>query len=517
MNDGKLPVRNCSCRGDAAGFAHLSCLIEYAKSKSKNLIGTSYDNHKKNIRDNRFEDEANGAWHLCPNCEHVESACRNDYGLAVALRVNIESISDVLVERTNFQRIPLSRSGGDDASLSGVNVALRDEAVFLLKRFMSWVSKELKSNKSIFAKFMYMPPTSNEYQMYKKTMKCDAYANERLGLMYNMDQTKENCETAVKYMKRTQVIFKMLHGCQEEYNMVTANVERTKNTLARLDGKTSVDHDFSEVKRKVYEYNIRGYGKNHDITIFSGIELSENLRQEKHGIEAQCLATKLSASCRQVLGPNHAYTKRIDKILSACKERLVIVFPDPTKPDWKRFNALRYEDDGDVSVLMGPIEEPRNIITKREFSFPRDNVLLNLGLPVSCHGLKNSSHLNGEVGGINHFYNAKTKHPIEASLILLTFLLEHQWFRAVVHFANKSLPPAAVKLENLRIVFDPTIVALVDVAVPAPPTPQRKTEEYSTCWTCNVCRVAQFPTYEDAVEHEKECTGLPQDASTSTI
>jgi hypothetical protein len=43
-NDGKLPVRDCSCRGDAAGFAHLSCPIEeYAKSKSKNLIGTSYD------------------------------------------------------------------------------------------------------------------------------------------------------------------------------------------------------------------------------------------------------------------------------------------------------------------------------------------------------------------------------------------------------------------------------------------------------------------------------------------
>jgi hypothetical protein len=168
-NNGKLPVRDCSCRGDAAGFAHLPCLIEYAKSKSKNLIGTSYGKHEKNIRDYRFDDEANGAWHVCPNCEQqyqnqhridlsrafvafVESACRNDYGLAVALRVNIESISDVLMERTNFQRIPLSESGGDDDALSAVNVALRDEAAILLKRYMSWVSKELKSNKSIFAK-----------------------------------------------------------------------------------------------------------------------------------------------------------------------------------------------------------------------------------------------------------------------------------------------------------------------------------------------------------------------------
>jgi hypothetical protein len=74
---------------------------------------------------------------------------------------------------------------------------------------------------------MYMPPTSNEYHVYKEAMKRDAYANERLWLMYLMDHTRENCETAVKYLKRTQVIYKMLHGCQEEYNVVTANIERT--------------------------------------------------------------------------------------------------------------------------------------------------------------------------------------------------------------------------------------------------------------------------------------------------
>ena len=28
-------VRDCSCRGDSAGFAHLDCLIKYAEQKSK--------------------------------------------------------------------------------------------------------------------------------------------------------------------------------------------------------------------------------------------------------------------------------------------------------------------------------------------------------------------------------------------------------------------------------------------------------------------------------------------------
>jgi len=28
-------VRDCSCRGDTAGFAHLSCIVEYAEQKSE--------------------------------------------------------------------------------------------------------------------------------------------------------------------------------------------------------------------------------------------------------------------------------------------------------------------------------------------------------------------------------------------------------------------------------------------------------------------------------------------------
>ena len=32
---GKPLVRNCSCSGNMAGFTHISCIIEYAKQKSK--------------------------------------------------------------------------------------------------------------------------------------------------------------------------------------------------------------------------------------------------------------------------------------------------------------------------------------------------------------------------------------------------------------------------------------------------------------------------------------------------
>jgi hypothetical protein len=34
-DEGGPLVRDCSCRGDNAGFAHLSCIIQYAEQKSK--------------------------------------------------------------------------------------------------------------------------------------------------------------------------------------------------------------------------------------------------------------------------------------------------------------------------------------------------------------------------------------------------------------------------------------------------------------------------------------------------
>jgi hypothetical protein len=38
---GKPPVRDCSCRGDDAGFAHVSCIVEYARRKSIEGAGPS--------------------------------------------------------------------------------------------------------------------------------------------------------------------------------------------------------------------------------------------------------------------------------------------------------------------------------------------------------------------------------------------------------------------------------------------------------------------------------------------
>jgi hypothetical protein len=51
---GKPIVRDCACRGDDAGFAHMSCIIKYAKKRSERASIDTY--------------EFLAPWETCPTC-----------------------------------------------------------------------------------------------------------------------------------------------------------------------------------------------------------------------------------------------------------------------------------------------------------------------------------------------------------------------------------------------------------------------------------------------------------------
>ena len=164
--EGKPPVRDCSCRGDAAGYAHISCIVEYAKVKSKQA---------KNDAD--FE----RAWHICPNCNQqyqnqhrldlasaFVSFAETTYGypgrnndrefedplvgdrgkIMAALRVNIETIVSILLERTGMNA---NCSHGStilawDGSFDGASLRVEGEA--LINKLLSlW--HEIKKDKKM--------------------------------------------------------------------------------------------------------------------------------------------------------------------------------------------------------------------------------------------------------------------------------------------------------------------------------------------------------------------------------
>ena len=64
-------------------------------------------------------------------------------------------------------------------------------------------------------------------------------------------------------------------------------------------------------------------------------------------------------------------------------------------PDNKQFEALHYEDDGEICVVTGPVAKTRNLEDERIYHIANDLVIPSKGCAVICHGLISASHLNG--------------------------------------------------------------------------------------------------------------------------
>ena len=140
---------------------------------------------------------------------------------------------------------------------------------------------------------------------------------------------------------------------------------------------------------------------------------------------------KLAASSRRVHGPGHNCSISLDEKVKECKSRYVIVMPDD-----KRFQALRYKNDGGICVVTGPITQPRLEDDERIFHVANNLKIPDKGCPVICHGLVSASYLNGELGEVRALSNNITG------------------FRLGVHFEKTNLKPALVKPENMRISFE---------------------------------------------------------------
>ena len=149
------------------------------------------------------------------------------------------------------------------------------------------------------------------------------------------------------------------------------------------------------------------------------------------GIEAERLIVKLAASSRRVHGAEHRFSISLDAMVKKCKSRNLSVMPDV-----ERFQALRYENDGEICVVTGPIKQPRQEEDERILHVANNLVIPDKGCPVICHGLVRPSHLNGELGEVRAFHNNMTG------------------FRLWIYFEKTNLKPAWVKQDNLKISFD---------------------------------------------------------------
>ncbi|KAL9185739.1 hypothetical protein ACHAXT_003516 [Thalassiosira profunda] len=403
--------RDCSCRG-GSGYAHLSCLVDYAKAK---FLGTN------------IIAEANRPWEECPNCKQ---AYMGDLGVDLAseylsfVETTYPGSQSKIVEAMDHKLDALKRRlDHEDLAFP---TKKRIEVEKLARRILSIVRRE----NSKYA----VPPWPIPRSFLIEERATFIVGTILLG-MGQWDSAKAR-DASECFKKCIEIGNKMGGGKGVDEAEEALDLARSLS-----DGYT--DSDIRKLRR-TYQEQVNKC-RDHDDTLTAGLALAGALKSTAHTIEAERLLMNSAADSKRLHGPDHPMTREFESNLRACKRRHVTMVH---RGKQQLFQALEYNDDGSKYVVRGPMRqksskgELRNVA---EYSVPTANILPVDGTPVMCIGLKRSVHLNGRIGdvrGRNERINALEVH--------FDLAPEHQ--QRI--FAHESLGACLVKPENLLILFD---------------------------------------------------------------
>ena len=408
-NDSGEPlIRDCSCRG-TSGFAHLSCAVKYAESKTKEAY------EKNNFLDRHF-------FRNCPNCnqgylgevkyafakaqvEFVEREYKND------LEVNLQ----VMVYKLRAL------------------VKLREEEIMKEDQYRQEGGNICSNMLSIIEQTKQNPSLEQDQDM-KFTI---AAANNNIGEFFEKFNSNEYLERAKKHFMQARDLFEQVEDNEDKDVFLMAVARNFRIVEAKLTGTEPELDTAGEVayRREMYNFfkSLEEFGLS---TIRYGIELALALHNAHHSIESERFLTKLMQICRRVHGQDHRSTEKTLTALERVRTRRINMGADIC------YQALRYENDGESIVVKGPMidEEKRDEETRDEekkvLTVESKDVTPRRGTPVVVHSLpeESMSHLNGKIGDIRGY--SEDNRTCE------------------IHFEEEGLDPAFVKLENLRILFD---------------------------------------------------------------
>ncbi len=160
---GKPLVRDCSCRGNTAGFTHQSCIIEYAKQKSKQAADSDLDafampwedcNNCNQPFQNQVELDLSSAFvSFAEKAYNFSGNGKWDQVKVMAgLRHKIEKLFDVVC----------SNSPREDKG------TLKVECEMLIKKLLLMVDQTKKNLK--MSGWLHMPPTSVFRSLYEREL-----------------------------------------------------------------------------------------------------------------------------------------------------------------------------------------------------------------------------------------------------------------------------------------------------------------------------------------------------------
>jgi hypothetical protein len=421
--EGNLPVRDCSCRGDSAGFAHLSCLAKYAEQKCKEGLKDDGDTGLAFCK----------PWNFCNTCKQP---FQNQ--LAVDLASAFVSFTEATYgQEGNSKWDKLKIMTAFRSKIEVLYTTSPDEEMMRVEvtKLINMIDRT-KEDLNMRG-WVHMPHSSEEYQYYKVLLgNYEANAHIQFGVTLMGDKTEESHRLAITHFKKASAIFRLV-GMKDDATAMDNKISRypaffkpaEEGTSSILQYSKATSSSILQDSRNNYEQKLKTWGMESEHTIQRGLHYVRALGGSRHFIEGERLATKLATICRQIHGPHHKTTIKANEILESCKRRCVIVLPDD-----KLFQALRYENDGETCVVYGPILEPRIIQDESIHHIANTRVIPIC--PVMCNGIVSPLHLNGELGEVRSYkQDGNGKFQLEVCF-------------------EKRGKKAMVKPENLRIAFD---------------------------------------------------------------
>jgi hypothetical protein len=282
LDDGGQPLRrDCACRGSDAGFFHLSCLAEYAETKSKQTRGMNLD-----------ADEFVEPWAFCPGCHQYY---QNELAIDIASKF------------VSFVR----RQYPHDTQNQVESLYVKLRALYSMFERLQPVQKTeagVTANVllSLIDRMRAVAPLTYRYSQ----MEADAYhVHGRIALS---EGTEESARRAVAHFEK-----------QLEVSEAIVDVEgiaTAQASLAIAKSNYEGDRNNEEVlkaSQEVYEFRIAELGEENEYTIRTGRQYAIDLHNANRETEARELLTKLLVTSKQVLGPDHNVTKGIVSALKS--------------------------------------------------------------------------------------------------------------------------------------------------------------------------------------------------------
>ena len=394
------------CRGESAGFAHLSCIVEYAKQKTREWgDGEDVD----------FEER----WHCCPNC-------KQGYQNELYLELATEFVTFAQEEYPDEQETQLTSLSFKLDALHSVSDRLQLKQV---KKAAKHVANKLLS--------IIRRIKREDFSRLQEMQEMEAEVYNCLGGIAFEEGTKEGAKEAMEYYEKSRDMSRAAGWTEglltAESNLLNTKFEYKENNEEEDWG--TLEEEKLKLSRKRFEHCVKEHGEEDMVTTEAGVNLAIDLYNSDHTIEAERLLTNLVATSKRVHGPHHHTTKWAESELLDCKTRYVIIKSQNENEIKQLFQALRYEEDGGKCVIQGPITKPGNIQAEQTLSVASKDVIYLEGNPVVCHGLADClSNLNGKIGEVGCW--------------------EEETGSYEVHFEDEDLEPCLVKHEHVRILFE---------------------------------------------------------------